>query len=206
MSSSAFAIPPSARDGVAKHPLDESCRLIGEAIKAGDLGNTVAEVQKLILRYYGNVSGQADASFKSAKKAAWAGFGLLMLTILYVMVMDSKRISVTGGIGVGSVGLIGSALVEAIAGLQFWLYGRATKQFGAFHICLERTNRYLIAYQMAQQIVDGKDRTLEELVCIMANAPMITRADIDGPEAIDSAKTRIELRRNQASSVSLTGS
>jgi hypothetical protein len=88
-----------------------------------------------------------------------------------------------GGIGVGAIGLIGGTVVEIIAGVQFVLYGRATRQFGAFHICLERTHRYLLAYEMAEQMTTNKDETLEKIVCIMANAPMITREDIDGVES-----------------------
>jgi hypothetical protein len=64
--------------------------------------------------------------------------------------------------------------------LQFYLYGKATRQFGAFHICLERTHRYLLAYKMAEQMNSGKDDALQKIVCIMANAPIITRQDIDG--------------------------
>src|SRR5262249_4839470 len=84
---------------------------------------------------------------------------------------------------VGAVGLIGGSLVEAIAGAQFVLYGRAARQFGAFHICLERTHRYLLAYKIADQIKVDKDQTLEKIVCIMANAPMITRQDIDAVQS-----------------------
>ena len=63
------------------------------------------------------------------------------------------------------------------------LYGRAARQFGAFHICLERTHRYLLAYKMAEQIQNDKDDTIEKIVCIMANAPMITRVDVEGVES-----------------------
>jgi hypothetical protein len=59
-------------------------------------------------------------------------------------------------------------------------YARAAKQFGAFHICLERTHRYLVAFKIAEKInSSNRDKTLEELVCIMANAPMITGKDIN---------------------------
>ena len=60
-----------------------------------------------------------------------------------------------------------------------WLYGKATRQFSAFHICLERTHRYLLAYKISEKIESGRDRALENIACIMANASMITRQDID---------------------------
>ena len=78
------------------------------------------------------------------------------------------------------VGVASGFIAEFIAGVNFFLYGRAARQFGTFHICLERTHRYLVAYKMADKIKGNKDGTLEKLVCIMANAPMITRADMEG--------------------------
>jgi hypothetical protein len=162
------------------------CEAIGAAINKGDIGETITAVQQLILRYYDNVRDQAEESFESAKRVALFGFVLLVVTVVYVMFMDlMPHVSAqfetrTGGLGVGAIGLIGSSVVEVIAGVQFVLYGRATRQFGAFHICLERTHRYLLAYEMADQMKTGKDATLEKIVCIMANAPMITREDIEG--------------------------
>jgi hypothetical protein len=166
-----------------------NCKLLGDALKAGDIGQTVTAVQQLILRYYDNVRGQADESFESAQRVALFGFLLFSATVVYVMAMDLMShlvhgfVQARGGIGVGAIGLIGGSVVEIIAGIQFVLYGRATRQFGAFHICLERTHRYLLAYEMAEQMSANKDETLEKIVCIMANAPMITREDIDGVES-----------------------
>lgn len=172
------------------------CEAVGKAIKKGDLGETVTAVQQLILCYYDNVRGQADESFQSAKRVALFGFVVLVVTVAYVIFMDLMVHTSTqftqhaGGIGVGAIGLIGSAVIEVIAGVQFVLYGRATRQFGAFHICLERTHRYLLAYEMAERITTNKDETLEKIVCIMANAPMITREDIDGVESGELVRSR----------------
>ena len=63
--------------------------------------------------------------------------------------------------------------------LNFWLFGRAAKQFNALHICLKRTHRYLIAYKIGENIGNNRDEMLGKLVCIMANAPMITSRDIN---------------------------
>lgn len=132
---------------------------------------------------------QAAESFESAKRVALFGFALLLLTIAYVIFIDlmlhrpdSGFASSHGGMSVGEIGLLGSTIVETIAGLQFYLYGRATRQFGAFHICLERTHRYLLAYKIAEQMSGGKDDALQKIVCIMANAPMLTRQDIEGAQ------------------------
>jgi hypothetical protein len=184
----------------AKNPVSESvqeqCKAVGAAIAKGEIGETVTAVQQLILRYYDNVRGQAEEAFGSAKTVALFGFVLLALTVAYVMFKDwtvqhsGLPQPNTGGIGVGAIGLIASSVVEVIASVQFVLYGRAARQFGAFHICLERTHRYLLAYIMAEQITTNKDETLEKIVCIMANAPMITREDIDGVGSGDTVRPR----------------
>lgn len=168
----------------------EQCEELGRAVEESDLGQTVTAVQHLILRYYDNVREQATESFESAKRVALFGFALLVLTLAYVIFIDlmlhrpdSGFAASNGGMSVGQIGLLGSTIVEAIAGLQFYLYGRATRQFGAFHICLERTHRYLLADKIAQQMGAGKDDALQKTVCIMANAQMITRQDIEGVES-----------------------
>ncbi|SRR6266542_388666 len=177
-------------DAPLRQPALKNCEALGRALH-GDLAETVEEVQKLILRYYDNVREQAAESFASAKRVALIGFVLLILTIGYVIGVDlllhmqasGFQEPPSGGMNVGAIGLIAAGIVETIAATQFVLYGRATRQFGAFHICLERTHRYLVAYKMAEAMGLSKDGTLEKLVCIMANAPMITRQDIDGLES-----------------------
>jgi hypothetical protein len=151
-----------------------------------DMGQIVAKTEKLILHYYEDVQAQAIQSFRSAKVAAYVGFVVLLCSVGYLMVVDFltliHRITPQQNVSrmdIAWVGIASGTIVEFIAGVNLLLYGRAARQFGAFHICLERTHRYLVAYKMADKIQLGKDATLEKLVCIMANAPMITRQDID---------------------------
>ncbi len=189
-------MPKEAPVSKASTELWTQCAELGQAVEKSDVGQTVTAVQHLILRYYDNVREQATESFESAKRVALFGFLLLVLTLAYVIFIDlmlhrpnSGFASSSGGMSVGQIGLLGSTIVEAIAGLQFYLYGRATRQFSAFHICLERTHRYLLAYKIAEQMSVGKDDALEKIVCIMANAPMITRPDIEGVEPSKIAST-----------------
>jgi hypothetical protein len=178
--------------------MHNQCDAVGEAMGKGSIGDTFIAVQQLILKYYDNVRDQADESFQSARTVSFLGFMLLIVTVGYVIFMDYQvahgQALPTKGMGVGAIGLIGGSVVELIAGVQFVLYGRATKQFGAFHICLERTHRYVLAYEMADQISTNKDATLEKVVCIMANAPMITREDIDGVESGATVRPRIVVK------------
>jgi hypothetical protein len=103
---------------------------------------------------------------------------------------------------VGTIGTVSGVLIEFIAAIAFWLYARAARQFGAFHICLERTHRYLIAYKIADGMKENKDATFRDLVCIMANASMITRADI---EAVGSNEGRVNAAVSSSPSAGAMG-
>jgi hypothetical protein len=194
--SSASATAPIGHDHIAKI---KTCDQLESALEGG-LGDTVSAHERMILHYYRDVQEQADQSFRAAKTAAWVGFGVLIMTLVYSLVFDAlahfdmldsrsdttKASAIAGDSvpanlrTVGGIGVVSGVLIEFIAGINFWLYGRAAKQFGAFHICLERTHRYLIAYKMCEEMAEKKDDTLRDLVCIMANAPMITAIESSG--------------------------
>lgn len=166
----------------------KACHELTAAMNGPDIGEIVAKTEKLILHYYEDVQAQAIQSFRSAKVAAYVGFIVLLVSIGYLVAVDfliligaiTRPPSEVARMDIAWVGVASGAIVEFIAGVNLFLYGRAARQFGTFHICLERTHRYLVAYKMADKIKGNKDGTLEKLVCIMANAPMITRSDMDG--------------------------
>ena len=165
----------------------------------------------MILDYYQDVQKQARMSFVAAWAAAVVGFGVLIASLAYAMIRDSEskpsspivvaavpssadsvpRALIAGESQAGTIapshilaaiGVASGIIIEFIAFVSFRLYGQASRQFGTFHICLERTNRYLIAYKVSEKIAENKDQTLHDLVCIMANAPMITQRDIDSAD------------------------
>jgi TRADD-N domain-containing protein len=144
----------------------------------------VAKHEQLIMHYYGDVQEQAKRSFDTANSTARMGFFVLIVTLAYAFVIDGlSRFglghSTEASFTAAGVGIISGVLIKFIAGVAFWLYSRSAQQFAAFHICLERTHRYLLAYKMVEQLVTNKDETLRDLVCIMANAPMISRDHVD---------------------------
>jgi len=179
-------VPVSTRSAL------KECEALGQAI-TGDVGEIVEKVQKLILHYYDDVREQAERSLRIARRTAIAGFVVFIATLGYLVVIDfayrakwfadpapAAAEKATGStMTIGGLGVIAGLIVEILAGTQFALQGRATKQFGAFHICLERTHRYLLAYKIAEKMTENRDETLAKIVCIMANAPMITREDVD---------------------------
>jgi hypothetical protein len=48
------------------------------------------------------------------------------------------------GILQASLGVTAGSLIQVISGINFYLYARAARQFAAFHVCLERTNRFIL--------------------------------------------------------------
>jgi hypothetical protein len=167
------------------------CNELRVAVDDGSMGETVEKHQKLILKYYNDVLEQANMSFDAAQGAAKFGFGVLVVSLTYALVFDAlNRLGLAaappqGSLTVLELGVISGALVEFIAGVAFVLYARGAKQFNAFHICLERTHRYLLAFKIAELMgqEQEKQKAFHELLCIMANAPMITPGDISTPRA-----------------------
>jgi hypothetical protein len=167
-----------------------ACDKIASAIDSGKLGDTVREHENLIMQYYEDVQDQAKRSFKAAIVMSYVGFAVLIATSVYALVSDglhrfSAGTSVNSSLTVAGIGVVSGALIEFIAAVAFWLYSRGARQFSAFHICLERTHRYLLAYKMVGELGTIKDQTLRDLVCIMANAPMIAHQDADASEPSD---------------------
>jgi hypothetical protein len=153
-----------------KSELHNVCDEIGKAVDDGKMGDIVAKHEKLILQYYEDVQDQAKKSFFVAVGTAGIGFGVLIFSLGYALM---KGESMTW------IGTASGIVIEFIAAVTFWLYGRVARQFSAFHICLERTHRYLLAYKIAEQVKQNRDGAFQELMSVMANAPMITRDDIE---------------------------
>jgi len=170
--------------------IKKACDELGLAIEGGKLGDIVAKHETMILHYYRDVQEQAQRSFLTARWFGWGGFAVLTMTLAYVTVLDALgRFSVVTPLPkdaepsvwmtVATVGVISGVLIEFISVVGFWLYRRTSEQFAAFHICLERTHRYLIAYKISSEMSGAdKESTMRDLVCIMAKAPMITRSDL----------------------------
>jgi hypothetical protein len=169
--------------------MQRACDELNDAIDDGNMGGIVAKHQALISLYYNDVQDQAKQSFVTARSAARIGFLVLIAVLVYALIFDAlgrlriiDPLTTTGddtSLTIAKIGVVSGALIEFIAAVAFWLYTRGAKQFSAFHICLERTHRYLLAYKIADQMETGKDQAFSALACIMANAPMITRNDVD---------------------------
>jgi hypothetical protein len=121
------------------------------------------------LNYYQDVRHQAQQSFASALAAAVVGVGFFVYAAWQAMRPGQ-------GDAAAIVPVIAGALVQIISGINFLLYGRAARQFAAFHVCLERTNRFLLANTLCENLNchERRDAMRSELIRVVANAPMLT--------------------------------
>lgn len=126
-------------------------------------------LQDMSLRYYEDVRTQAQQSFRVACLAAAVGT-ILFVYAAYVMMKGTNSVSTAAW------GLLPGALVQVISGINFYLYGKAARQFGAFHVCLERTNRFLLANTLCENLTcpTRRDEVRTQLIQVVANAPMLT--------------------------------
>jgi hypothetical protein len=112
------------------------------------------------LDYYLDVRRQSQQSFIVALVAAVVG------TLFFLGAAWSDRTNIS---------VIAGTVIQVIAAISFYLYLRTARQFALFHVCLERTNRFMVAYSMCQNLKeDRRDEALLQLIDLIANAPTIT--------------------------------
>ncbi len=117
-------------------------------------------------RYYESALQQSQRSFQSA--LIWASIGTLLIiaAVLFLIVRQPSTLSY--------VSLIGGTVVEAIAGLNFYLYGRASNQLTTFQTPLDRIGRFLIANSVCENLEgEIKNSTRAKLVETIATVPII---------------------------------
>lgn len=140
---------------------EEAVQAISEA-PPGDV-QMIASAQIGILdSYYKEVLQQAKKSFLSALLISIAGFFLFLVTVFLLIQKQPKERAI--------LPLVGGTFVEVIAGVNFYLYGRTTKQLSSFHRRLDRTQRFLLANSICESIEgDLKHPTRAELVKIVSS-------------------------------------
>jgi len=144
----------------------DDCERLARA-QPSDIQEIAALLQEMILRYYSDVRAQAQQSFWAALGVAMAGIGFFVWAIWHQMTSPSGDQL--------ALKLVAGALIQAISGTMFVLYGRATRQFGAFHACLERTNRFLLANTICEALAPSiRDEVRKQLVLEIASAPLVS--------------------------------
>jgi hypothetical protein len=169
LSFSEATAPPSSK---RLRALLKNCEEIATA-QPGDTHAIASVLQQMMVRYYEDVRKQAMQSFWSALGAA----GIGMLFFLYAIWQTMSH----GVSGSSWIGIAAGALTQFISGVNFYLYFKASRQFASFHICLERTNRFLLASTIAETL-DGpaRNEVRRALVDTIAAAPMLTLETVTG--------------------------
>ncbi len=136
---------------------------------------TPSDVQKiaaaqigLLTEYYNAVLFQAKDSYNSARTVAVIGSAIFMVSVIVLLATGLQSVAV--------IGTIGGAIVEAISGLQFYLYSKTSSQLSAFHTRLARLQNFLLANSICESLTDpAKSDARTELI------KTISTAEIDKP-------------------------
>jgi hypothetical protein len=109
-----------------------------------DVQVIVASQLDLLSTYHEIVLQQATRSFNWALVGAGAGMIFFIVGAGYTISKENAAVA--------AIPVIAGAVVEAIAGLVFLLYGRTTAQFSDFYRRLEATQRYLLANSICSNL------------------------------------------------------
>jgi hypothetical protein len=136
--------------------INSAARQLSHAPK-DDIQAIAAAQIKILDSYYREVLNQSQRSFNYALWASIAGLLLFIAAMLY-SVNDKLRNS-------ASIPLISGAIVEVLAGINFYLYGQTTMQLKEFHQRLDKTQRFLLANSMCEGLEgDAKQSSRSELI------------------------------------------
>jgi hypothetical protein len=119
-----------------------------------------AATNQQLLGYYINGLKQSSSSFRAALAVATAGVVFFIIAIAFLVLTEAPDISV--------VSAIGGAIVEVIAGLMFYLYGKTTDQLDAYRRSMEQTQRFLLANSIALSLTNMKEEQ-EKTVATLVN-------------------------------------
>ncbi len=125
--------------------------------------------------HYTNGLTQARMAFRWALIAAIVGVVIFLGAIVFLLFEESTQVA--------SVGAIGGAIVEAIAGLNFYLYGKTTEQLSGHRLSLDEMQRILLANSVIPDM-DQENRDKERAKLISA----LTGEDRDDPRSLGADK------------------
>ncbi len=138
----------------------------------GDVQAFAGVLQKMIVAYYEDVRRQSQLAF-------FAALVLEMIAVGFFFYSASIAMT-TVAFGTAALSALSGLLIQIMTGVVFYLYSQSSKQFGGFHVCLERTNRFVLANAMVEHLPEA-ERALRrsEVITAVLNAPMLTLAMIE---------------------------
>jgi Cyanobacterial TRADD-N associated 2-Transmembrane domain len=112
--------------------------------KPGDVQEIAGSQIHLLLGYYQLVLDQARKSFMWALIAAGVGLGFFIVAVGFILYLHAENAAI--------ISVVSGALVEAIAGINFYLYSKTSGHLVDFHNRLEGTQRYLLANSICESL------------------------------------------------------
>ncbi|TXH75445.1 MAG: hypothetical protein E6Q85_04575 [Thiothrix sp.] len=123
----------------------------------GDVKAIAASQIELLSRFYDLALSQAGRSFHWALIASMVGLAFFLMAIVFWFWRESGELT--------TVTMIGGALIEFIAGVNFYLYGRTLTQLSLFQGRLEVTQRFLLANSLCESLGEQwRDPTRARLI------------------------------------------
>lgn len=112
---------------------------------------------ELLARFYDLSLSQAGRSFRWALVASMVGLAFFSMAIVFMIWRQSGELA--------TIAMIGGALIEFIAGVNFYLYGKTLTQLSLFQGRLEVTQRFLLANSLCESLGDAwRDSTRARLI------------------------------------------
>jgi hypothetical protein len=133
----------------------------------------LAATGNILNSHYSVALAQSARSFLWALIAAIAGVGFFLAAVVFILV--------TGSAEIATVSVIGGAIVELIAGLNFYLYSKTTEQAAGHRFSLEQIQRYLLANSMVDSLTtdEAKNESRAKLISTMSQGDSATSRSRD---------------------------
>lgn len=123
----------------------------------GDVQEIASAQIQLLTQYYNEALTQAQKSFDWALRISIAGFVLFLIAAILFFL--------GAGIEAAAITSLSGALIQVIAGINFYLYGKTSNQLSLFHTRLDITQRILLADSLCENLEgEIKQNTRSDLI------------------------------------------
>lgn len=129
----------------------------------------IAAAQLAILSsYYSEGLTQAKTSFRWAAIVSGIGFAFFVTAVIFVLNRQPRDRTL--------IPLISGAVIEVVAGINFYLYGQATKQLASFQHRLDQTQRFLLANSICESL-EGESKQSARVELVKTVSSIINQSD-----------------------------
>ena len=143
------------QQAAVKEATEKALHKLSSAAK-GDVKSIAASQIELLTRFYDLSLQQAQRSFRWALMVSIVGL-VFFLVAVACMLWNMERVSM--------ITVVSGALIEFIAGVNFYLYAKTLSQLNLYQSRLEVTQRFLLANSLTESLSsDYQDRTRAQLI------------------------------------------